>query len=94
MSEKFHRCDVITDFSEWYERRYVREHAPLASYALDKCEETFRRCAWDSFAYWHAIYVRERRKAPNFTASHVNTKSYRDETGSSGNRQGGGLLDT
>jgi len=74
MSEEIDRCDVIADFWEWYERRYVGKHAPLARYALDRCEEAFRRCAWDSFGYWHAIYVRERRKAPNFITTHASGK--------------------
>jgi hypothetical protein len=68
MSERTQSCDIATDFEEWYERRYARQHELLARYALDRCEETFTRRAWASFAYWHAIYVRERRKAPNFAA--------------------------
>jgi hypothetical protein len=61
MIDKTHSYDVIADFWEWYERRKAR-HNPLASYALDKCEETFRKCEWKSFGYWHAIYQRERPK--------------------------------
>ena len=59
MIEKTHGYDVVADFWEWYQRR---QHSPLASHALDKCEETFMRCEWDRFGYWHAIYVRERLK--------------------------------
>jgi hypothetical protein len=57
--------DVITDFWEWYERRHAHEHGALADFALDKCEETFGRCDWDSFAYWCEIYLRERPKTPH-----------------------------
>jgi tRNA nucleotidyltransferase (CCA-adding enzyme) len=74
MNDKSQRCNVVTTFEEWYERRYARQHGPLAGYALDRCEETFTRRAWDSFAYWHAIYVRERRKAPHFTTPQVSEK--------------------
>ena len=61
MIDKTHSYDVIADFWEWYARRAAR-HNPLASYALDKCEETFRKCEWKSFGYWYAIYRRERPK--------------------------------
>ena len=64
MSEQSSHCDVVADFWEWYEGRHAREHSPLAGYALARCEETFTLREWDSFGYWHAIYVRERRKAP------------------------------
>jgi hypothetical protein len=57
--------DVIVDFWEWYRRREARHRNPLAGYALDKCEETFSKCEWNSFAYWHAIYLRERGHPPN-----------------------------
>ena len=56
--------DVIVDFWEWYRRRDDRQSNPLASYALDRCEETFRKCEWNNFGYWHAIYLRERPKLP------------------------------
>jgi hypothetical protein len=36
--------DVIVDFWECYQRRETRQNNPLASYALDKCEEMFREC--------------------------------------------------
>jgi hypothetical protein len=55
--------DVIIDFWEWYRRRQERQSGPLANYALDKCEEAFGRCEWTNFGRWHAIYLRERRKA-------------------------------
>jgi len=64
--------DVITDFWEWYEQRYAREHGALADYALDKCEETFGRCDWDNFAYWYGIYRRERPKTPHLPATSRN----------------------
>jgi len=54
--------DVIVDFWEWYRRREAGKSNRLASYALDKCEETFKKCEWNSFGYWHAIYLRERPK--------------------------------
>jgi hypothetical protein len=56
--------DVIVDFWEWYQRREARARDLVASFAVDKCEETFRRCEWDRFGYWYAIYRRERLKAP------------------------------
>ena len=52
--------DVVVDFWDWYRRREAR---PLASYALDKCEETFRKCEWNSFGHWHEIYLRERPRS-------------------------------
>jgi hypothetical protein len=52
--------DVIVDFWEWYRRREAGRHNPLEHYALDKCEETFRKCEWKNFGYWYAIYLRER----------------------------------
>jgi len=54
--------DVIADFWEWYRRREDRQCGPIASHALNKCEEMFARGEWDSFGHWHAIYVRERRR--------------------------------
>jgi hypothetical protein len=64
MIEKTHGFNVIVDFWEWYQRRQERQHDPLASYALDKCEETLRNREWDRFGYWHSIYLRERPKHP------------------------------
>jgi len=58
--------DVIVDFWEWYRRREARRCNPLASYALDKCEETFRKCEWNSFGHWYEIYLRERPKSSCF----------------------------
>jgi hypothetical protein len=54
--------NVIVDFWEWYRHRQERQSGPIANYALDKCEETFRRCEWTSFGRWYAIYLRERPK--------------------------------
>jgi hypothetical protein len=65
MTEKTRDYDVIVDFWEWYQRREAGRQNPLASYALDKCEETFIKCEWDRFGYWHAIYLRERPKSPS-----------------------------
>ncbi len=55
--------DGIVDFWQWYERRFGRKQNPVVDLALDKCEETFRRCEWDGFSYWYAVYQRERMKA-------------------------------
>jgi hypothetical protein len=55
--------DVIVDFWEWYRRRQERQSNPLANYALDKCEETFRKCEWNSFGHWYEIYLRERPRS-------------------------------
>jgi hypothetical protein len=52
--------DVIVQFWEWYERRYATAHGPVANLALDKCEDALVRRDWETFAYWHAIFVRER----------------------------------
>ena len=38
-------------------RSSLREHA------LDKCEQAFILRDWDGFAYWHAIFQRERRQS-------------------------------
>jgi hypothetical protein len=58
--------DVIVDFWEWYRRREERRSNPLATYALDKCEETFRKCEWNGFGHWYEIYLRERPKPSCF----------------------------
>ena len=60
MTEKVPAYDVIVDFWQWYQRRKERRHGPLASHALDKCEEMFARREWAGFGYWHQIFVRER----------------------------------
>jgi hypothetical protein len=52
--------DVIVQFWEWYDRRYAGARGPVANLALDKCEEAFMMRDWGTFAYWHAILVRER----------------------------------
>jgi hypothetical protein len=64
MTETRRDYDVIVDFWEWYRRRQVRQSNPLANYALDKCEETFRKCEWSGFGYWYEIYLRARPKLP------------------------------
>jgi hypothetical protein len=66
--------DVVVDFWEWYRRRDARLN-PLARYALEQCEETFRKCNWDRFGYWHAIYLRER---PRSLASRVKLNTGQD----------------
>lgn len=57
MNEKTRSCEVI-NLPDRRDRDGSREHTPLASYALERCEETFSMRAWDRFRYWHAIYVR------------------------------------
>jgi hypothetical protein len=64
MAEDGRNYDVVVDFWDWYRRREERLN-PLANYALDQCEETFRKCDWGSFAYWYEIYSRERPKNPS-----------------------------
>ena len=61
MTDGVRGYDVVVDFWEWYQRREARL-SPLASCALEKCEKTFTKYDWDSFGYWHAIYLRERPK--------------------------------
>lgn len=59
-------ADVIDYFWEWQKRQTVPQRNPVAEFALDKCEEMFLRRNHKSFAYWHAIYHRERAKTlPN-----------------------------
>jgi hypothetical protein len=65
MTKDHRNYNVIVDFWKWYQRREARNYNPLADHALDKCEEMFRRCQWDSFGYCHRIYLRERLKARN-----------------------------
>jgi hypothetical protein len=48
--------NVIADFWEWYERRQRKGRSPIARYALDRCDETFRRGEWERFGYWFTIY--------------------------------------
>lgn len=55
-------------------RRASQERTPLEGCALDRCEETFSRRAWDSFAYWHAIYVLKRRKSHNVMTNDLGTE--------------------
>lgn len=60
MMEQSRGWNVIVDFWEWHERRQQREKSPLANYALDRCDETFRHGDWDRFGYWFSIYRKER----------------------------------
>ena len=43
--------DVVADFWEWYQRRWEQQSGPLASHALDRCEEAFTWGQWESFGY-------------------------------------------
>jgi hypothetical protein len=74
MIEKARDYDVIVDFWEWYQRREARRHDPLASYALDKCEDALASCDWEGFGYWHTIYLRERPKSLSFTRTRHNDR--------------------
>ncbi len=68
MSEEPPHCDVIS-LCDRRGRRTAMEHTSLENHALDRCEETFIMRAWDSFRYWHAIYVRERAKSREHATS-------------------------
>lgn len=53
--------DNVIDFRHELRRRSKRARArPLREHALDKCEEMFIRRDWNGFAYWLAIFRRER----------------------------------
>lgn len=69
MADNAQGYDVIVDFWEWYRRREAKRCNPLATYALDKCEETFIKCEWSDFGYWHAVYLRERQRSRIRTTS-------------------------
>ena len=43
MMEQSRGPNAIVDFWEWHERRQQNKKSPLAKYALDRCNETFRR---------------------------------------------------
>ena len=46
-------------------RRRRRRRMPggwLRDHALEKCVEMYDRSDWQGFAYWHAVYLRERRR--------------------------------
>jgi hypothetical protein len=60
MPQKVPGRDVIVQFWEWYEHHHPRIRNPIASLALDKCEKALLDRDWHKFAYWHAIYLRER----------------------------------
>ena len=67
---KSERCpNVVVNFWEWYRRRQERERSLLARYALDKCEEAYKRSEWDRFGYWFGIYRRERVRGQNGSRS-------------------------
>ena len=51
----------VIDSLEFRRRRQEQPRtSPLTEFALDKCEEAFERRDWPTFAYWHAVVVRER----------------------------------
>lgn len=64
MIERVHTYDVVVDFWQWFQRRHAPQCNPVASLALDKCEDALAKCDWDAFAFWHRIYLRERSKRP------------------------------
>lgn len=70
MIDKTHGYDVIADFWEWYQRREARRYNPVANHALDKCEETLRKCEWNNFGYWYEIYLRERPRSLRLSKGH------------------------
>ncbi len=74
LMRKFENSDVITNLWDWHERRCSRASAPLAAYALDRCEELFAARAWKGFGYWDTIYVRERQEARCRTTPYVARK--------------------
>jgi hypothetical protein len=78
MIEDARPYDVIVSFWEWYRQREAR-YNPLVSYALDKCEETFGKCEWESFAYWHKVYVRERRRPQTSSERAIRLSVFRRE---------------
>jgi hypothetical protein len=53
---------AVLDFRKWYRRRYEWQRGIVARHALDKCEDAFLQREWNGFAYWYAIYRRERSK--------------------------------
>lgn len=54
--------DVVDFFWEWQRRRASPKTSALADLALGKCEETLIERDWQRFRYWHAVYLRERRR--------------------------------
>jgi type II restriction/modification system DNA methylase subunit YeeA len=55
-------ADVISLFWEWQRRHTDLKTSALAELALDKCEERLIKREWEGFQYWHAVYLRERRR--------------------------------
>jgi hypothetical protein len=49
MIERTHSYDVVADFWQWYQRRQMPQYNPVASLALDKCEDALAKCDWDAF---------------------------------------------
>ncbi|MDA8110670.1 MAG: hypothetical protein M0015_18930 [Betaproteobacteria bacterium] len=55
--------DNVIDFVAAHFRcRRRAEGFGLREHALDKCVEMYNRGNWHGFAYWHAVYLRERRR--------------------------------
>jgi hypothetical protein len=73
--------DVINFFWERQQRGIQRQHNPIADLALDKCEEMFQRGDWRQFAYWHAIYNRERHNSVGYplAQTHVSANASEDQ---------------
>ena len=54
--------NVIDFFAARRRRRMRMARQSLREHALNKCVEMYERCDWRGFAYWHAVFVRERRR--------------------------------
>lgn len=53
----------VIDFLAARRRRRRRiQGSSVRDYALDKCVEMYKHSDWRGFAYWHAVYLRERRR--------------------------------
>jgi hypothetical protein len=71
MAEGLQCPNTVANFREWQTRLQERRHGPLARYALDRCEEAYRRSEWATFGYWFEIYRRERASTPNFDTDYI-----------------------
>jgi hypothetical protein len=58
-----HDSSVIDLASERRCRRERPRRSNLREHALDKCEEAFVLRDWDGFAYWQAVFQRERKRS-------------------------------
>jgi hypothetical protein len=43
-------------------RRKPMQDGSLRVHPLNKCVEMYEHSDWQGFAYWHAVYLRERRR--------------------------------